>query len=69
MTSNDTKNIKILPIKQLIKRIGPSAIISTGIVIGPGAITTAAMIGAWIFFNMAFNSYNFYGNDIYFNNI
>ena len=46
MTSNDTKNIKILPIKQLIKRIGPSAIISTGIVIGPGAITTAAMIGA-----------------------
>ena len=46
MTSNDIKNIKLLPIKQLIKRIGPNAIISTGIVIGPGAITTSAMIGA-----------------------
>lgn len=34
-----------LPMKELIKRIGPG-LIATGIVIGPGAITTAAMLGS-----------------------
>lgn len=43
---DNINSVKLLPIKELLKRIGPSAIISTGIVIGPGAITTAAMIGA-----------------------
>lgn len=38
-------DIKRLPLKDLVKRIGPG-IIATGIVIGPGAITTAAMLGA-----------------------
>ena len=38
-------NIKRLPLKDLVKRIGPG-LIATGIVIGPGAITTAAMLGA-----------------------
>ena len=38
-------DIKRLPLKDLLKRIGPG-LISTGIVIGPGAITTAAMLGA-----------------------
>lgn len=37
-------DVKRLPFKDLIKRIGPG-LIATGIVIGPGAITTAAMIG------------------------
>ena len=34
-----------LPLKDLIKRIGPG-LIATGIVIGPAAITTAAMLGS-----------------------
>ena len=38
-------DIKRLPLKDLVKRIGPG-LIATGIVIGPGAITTAAMLGA-----------------------
>lgn len=38
-------NVEKLPFKELIKRIGPG-IILTGVVIGPGAITTAAMLGA-----------------------
>lgn len=38
-------DIKRLPVKDLLKRIGPG-LIATGIVIGPGAVTTAAMIGA-----------------------
>ena len=38
-------DIKRLPIKDLVKRIGPG-LISTGIVIGPGAVTTAAMLGS-----------------------
>ncbi|MGN0634813.1 MAG: Nramp family divalent metal transporter [Acutalibacteraceae bacterium] len=38
-------DVKRLPLKDLLKRIGPG-LISTGIVIGPGAITTAAMLGA-----------------------
>ena len=38
-------DIRRLPLKDLVKRIGPG-LIATGIVIGPGAITTAAMLGA-----------------------
>lgn len=38
-------DVKRLPFKELVKRIGPG-LIATGIVIGPGAITTAAMLGA-----------------------
>ncbi|WP_019138630.1 Nramp family divalent metal transporter [Peptoniphilus timonensis] len=38
------EDIKKLPFKELIKRIGPG-LIATGIVIGPGAVTTAAMLG------------------------
>ena len=38
-------DVKRLPLKDLLKRIGPG-LIATGIVIGPGAVTTASMIGA-----------------------
>lgn len=38
-------DVKRLPFKDLIKRIGPG-LIATGIVIGPGAVTTAAMLGS-----------------------
>lgn len=38
-------DVKRLPFKELAKRIGPG-LIATGIVIGPGAVTTAAMLGA-----------------------
>lgn len=38
-------DIKRLPVKELAKRIGPG-LIATGIVIGPGAVTTSAMLGA-----------------------
>lgn len=38
-------DIQKLPLKELLKRIGPG-LIATGIVIGPGAITTASMLGA-----------------------
>ena len=38
-------DIQRLPLKDLLKRIGPG-LIATGIVVGPGAITTAAMLGA-----------------------
>jgi len=44
-------DVKRLPFKDLIKRIGPG-LIATGIVIGPGAVTTAAMLGS---------SYGWYG--------
>lgn len=51
MNSEQTKTdelfgaeIKHLPFKELVKRIGPR-LIATGIVIGPGAITTSAMLG------------------------
>jgi len=50
MSANEITNtnfgtdIKVLPVKELLKRIGPG-LIATGIVIGPGAITTASMIG------------------------
>ena len=39
------QDIKRLPVKDLAKRIGPG-LIATGIVIGPGAVTTSAMLGA-----------------------
>lgn len=39
------KDIERLPLKALLKRIGPG-LIATGIVIGPGAVTTSAMLGA-----------------------
>ena len=39
------EDVKKLPLKDLLKRIGPG-LIATGIVIGPGAVTTAAMLGA-----------------------
>lgn len=39
------ENVKRLPFKDLVKRIGPG-LIATGIVIGPGAVTTSAMLGA-----------------------
>ena len=46
---NDNKavfgsDVKRLPLKDLLKRIGPG-LVATGIVIGPGAVTTAAMLG------------------------
>ena len=41
----DPEKVKRLSFKELIKRIGPG-IILTGIVIGPGNITTSAMMGA-----------------------
>ena len=51
-------DVKRLPLKDLLKRIGPG-LIATGIVIGPGAVTTASMIGAnygydlmWLFFHL-----------------
>lgn len=53
-------DIKRLPFKDLIKRIGPG-LIATGIVIGPGAVTTSAMLGAnygyaliWLIFPIIF---------------
>lgn len=51
MKSNTTttelfgSDIKRLPLKDLLKRIGPG-LIATGIVIGPGAVTTSAMLGS-----------------------
>ena len=38
-------NVERLPVKELLKRVGPG-LIATGIVIGPGAVTTSAMLGA-----------------------
>lgn len=66
---NQTKyyedSVQKLPIKELLKRIGPGMIL-TGIVIGPGAVTTAAMIGArfeynllWLFLGIAFMGVTF----------
>ena len=39
------EDVKRLPLRDLLKRIGPG-LVATGIVIGPGAVTTAAMLGA-----------------------
>lgn len=56
----DYSRVKKLPFKDILKRIGPG-IILTGVVIGPGAITTAAMLGSkygysllWLLIPIAF---------------
>ena len=41
----DPAKVKKLSFKEILKRIGPG-IVLTGVVIGPGNITTSAMIGA-----------------------
>lgn len=41
----DPKSVKKLSFKEIIKRVGPG-IVLTGVVIGPGNITTSAMIGS-----------------------
>lgn len=58
-------DIKRLPLKELVKRIGPG-LIATGIVIGPGAVTTASMLGAdygydliWLFIPIIFMGVTF----------
>lgn len=58
-------DMKRLPLKDLLKRIGPG-LIATGIVIGPGAITTAAMLGSnygysliWLMFPVIFMGITF----------
>ena len=63
-TVSDLKTAR-LPFRELLKRIGPG-IILTGVVIGPGAITTAAMLGAehgysllWILIPIAFMGMSF----------
>lgn len=43
--ANEAEGIKRLSFLEMCKRIGPG-IVLTGVVIGPGAITTAAMLGA-----------------------
>lgn len=59
-------NVERLPLKDLIKRIGPG-LIATGIVIGPGAITTAAMLGSNFGYTLIWLIIPdcFYGNYIY----
>ena len=59
------EGVKTLPIGQLLKRIGPG-LIATGIVIGPGAVTTASMLGAnygysliWLMFPIIFMGITF----------
>ena len=59
------EDVKRLPVGQLLKRIGPG-LIATGIVIGPGAVTTAAMLGAnygyaliWLVFPIIFMGITF----------
>ena len=59
------EGVKRLPLGQLLKRIGPG-LIATGIVIGPGAVTTAAMLGAnygyaliWLMFPIIFMGITF----------
>ena len=37
-------DVKRLPVKDLLKRIGPG-LVATGIVIGPGAVTTSVLVG------------------------
>lgn len=57
--------IEKLPFSQLIRRIGPG-IVLTGVVVGPGAITTASMLGAdygysllWLLIPIAFMGITF----------
>ena len=59
------EGVKRLPFGQLLKRIGPG-LIATGIVIGPGAVTTSAMLGAnygyaliWLIFPIIFMGITF----------
>lgn len=59
------KQIKKPPFSQLIRRIGPG-IVLTGVVVGPGAITTASMLGAdygysllWLLIPIAFMGITF----------
>lgn len=59
------EDVKRLPLKDLMKRIGPG-LIATGIVIGPGAVTTAAMLGSnygysliWLVFPIIFMGMTF----------
>lgn len=59
------EDIQRLPLKDLVKRIGPG-LIATGIVIGPGAVTTASMLGAdygysliWLFIPILFMGITF----------
>ena len=61
----DAEKIQRLPIRELLKRVGPS-IILTGIAVGPGSITTASMIGSefgytlvWLFFPIMFMGISF----------
>lgn len=58
-------SVKRLPALELLKRVGPGLVL-TGIVIGPGALTTAAMIGArygygliWLFIPILFMGVTF----------
>lgn len=62
--------IERLPFSQLIRRIGPG-IVLTGVVIGPGAITTASMLGAdygysllWLLIPIAFMGDHVYVDDL-----
>lgn len=64
-TSVIGQNVKKLPFKELIKHIGPG-LIATGIIIGPGAVTTASMLGAnygydllWLIFPIIFMGMTF----------
>lgn len=41
----DPKTVKRLPLGELLKKVGPGFILA-GIVLGPGSLTTSAMIGA-----------------------
>ncbi|MBQ4429747.1 MAG: Nramp family divalent metal transporter [Clostridia bacterium] len=59
------EDVKVLPLGQLLKRIGPG-LIATGIVVGPGAVTTASMLGAnygyalvWLFLPIIFMGITF----------
>ena len=59
------EDVKALPLGQLLKRVGPG-LIATGIVIGPGAVTTAAMLGSnygydliWLMFPIIFMGITF----------
>lgn len=64
-TNEDLKEVKRLPMRDLVKRIGPGMIL-TGVVIGPGSITTASVIGArfgydlfWLFIPVFIMSVSF----------
>ncbi|WP_411676586.1 Nramp family divalent metal transporter [Caproicibacter sp.] len=59
-STENTNVVKRLPFLSLIKRIGPG-IVLTGVVVGPGAITTASMLGSkygysllWLLIPIAF---------------